>query len=492
MSVWVDNLYMRSPVWLQQVAVAMWGVGWFRRRFGGRFRQYAQEFRERDYWTAEQFHAYQTARLSAILKAALRSLYYREIFERSGVSPDGDPWEALRCIPLLSKEALRQRARDLLTVDPLPLGTKVLKSSGTTGTPTEIFYSRDFHALIMAVSEARNLNVGGVTYRDRRVMFGVRKVCRFDQTRPPFWRHSPVERMAYASIYHLSPDFLPDYVSFLRVYRPAVVMGYPSALHTIARYAIERNDLPAKARCVVTTSETVWPQARRDIEAAFGCRLYDRYGAVEGCVFAGQCEHGRYHVSPETGIVEILDANGRACAPGVLGEVICTGLQNALQPLIRYRIGDAARWAVEQQCPCGRHAPILEAIEGRVEDMCTLPDGRRLLRFDTVFKGVGSIREAQVVQDGSARFRIRVVAAEGFEDRDEDLLKSNMRLHVGDAAVHVERVPRIERSPSGKFRAVVCKLTPEERRRLAAGAGESQIGHVPDPADCGRDRIPAK
>jgi hypothetical protein len=55
-------------------------------------------------------------------------------------------------------------------------------------------------------------------------MFGVRKVCRFEQNKPPFWRFSPAENMAYASIYHLSNKYLPYYLEFLRSYRPAVVM----------------------------------------------------------------------------------------------------------------------------------------------------------------------------------------------------------------------------------------------------------------------------
>ena len=63
----------------------------------------------------------------------------------------------------------------------------------------------------------------------------------------------------------------------------------------------------------------------------------------------------------------------------VEGEVVCTGLQNTLQPLIRYLIGDTARWALERSCPCGRRLPILEGIDGRVEDSCYTRDGRRVV-----------------------------------------------------------------------------------------------------------------
>ena len=285
----------------------------------------------------------------------------------------------------------------------------MFKSSGTTGTPTEIYYTPRFHSLGFAVPESRNLNWASVDYQQRRVMFGVRKVCHFDQGLSPFWRFSPAEDMAYASIYHLSPRFLPHYLKFLKTFKPAVIMGYPSALLTLARFILENNDFPFPPKAVITTSETLTEQARETIESAFKCKVFDRYGAVEGCVFASQCEFGRYHVSPEVGIVEILNREGKPARPGEIGEVVCTGLQNSLQPLIRYRLGDAARWAVEQTFDCRREMPVLERIEGRYEDICYTLDGREMLRFDSVFKGIHSIREAQVVQEEVDRFVVYVV-----------------------------------------------------------------------------------
>ncbi len=454
----LDAFYLRAPVPLQQAAVAAWGVWWYRRRFGPMFRALVRELESHDRWTSAQFEALQREKLRAALAAATRSAYWKETFAKAGVDVSGDPISALTALPLLSKETLRVRARDLLTQNPPPRGTLVFRSSGTSGTPTEVYFTRAFHALELAVPEARTLHWAGVTHRDRRVMFGARKICRPDQRRPPFWRYSPAEDLAYASVYHLSPANLPAYVRFLCRFRPAVVMGYPSALTTVAAWALETGNLPAPARAVVTTSETVTSGARKAIEAAFRCRVFDRYGAVEQCAFASQCEEGRYHVSPEVGIVEILDPEGRPCPPGVVGQVVCTGLANTLQPLLRYRVGDAASWAEDQSCPCGRQMPILEGIEGRYEDMCVTPDGRRVLRFDTVFKGVSAIREAQVVQERRDLFVLNVVAAEGFGERDEKTLLENMRLHVGDVATEVRLVDAIPRTAAGKFRAVVCHV----------------------------------
>lgn len=467
----IETAYMRSPVWCQNALVATYGWWWNRRRFGEHFHRLVSELRAHEQWTAADFRAYQEVHLQRLLRAARQSPYYDRVMSTAGVSSEMPPFQALKLLPLLSKDQLRTQPKELLTGRP-PKHTVTFNSSGTTGTPTTIYYTREFHSLEVATIEARNLNWAGVTYSERRVMFGARKVCRFDQQRPPFWRFSPAENMAYASVYHLTPEFLPAYLKFLREFRPAVIMGYPSALYAVAQYVLDRGDRPSQARAVFTSAERLPDYMRAAIESAWQAPIYDRYGAVEGCVSASQCEHGRYHVNAEVGIIEILDANGADADPGAEGEVVCTGLHNTLQPLIRYRIGDTARWSVEQKCPCGRWLPILEGIDGRVEDMCYTADGRQIVRFDTVFKGVANVRQAQVTQETLDLFTITVVPADGFGEDDIRQIKKNMRLHVGDIAVKVCCEAAIPLTDSGKFRAVICRLSPQDRRRV----GRSVLG----------------
>ncbi len=156
----LDDLYLRAPVPLQQAAVALWGVWWYRRRFGRAFHALVAELESHDRWTAAQFADLQRARLGEVLAAARRAPYWRSVFRGAGLGAADDPRAALASLPLLSKETLRTRARDLLTQDPPPKGTLVFRSSGTSGTPTEIYFSRAFHALELAVPEGADLPVG--------------------------------------------------------------------------------------------------------------------------------------------------------------------------------------------------------------------------------------------------------------------------------------------------------------------------------------------
>jgi phenylacetate-CoA ligase len=466
MSNLVELIYSNSPIWAQQVMVSTYGWWWCRRHFSKHFIQLVDEYKSRDCWTKEQFRDHQLMLLQELLHSAWRSPYYRQVFLESGITREMPPMEALARLPILSKETLRTRSKELLTAKPLPDGVIVRKSSRTTSSPPEIYLTRESYAAEMAVTEARNLNWAGVNYRDRRVIFGMRKVCRFDQDHPPFWRFSSAGDMAYASIYHLSPKYLSHYLAFLRKYQPQVIMGYPGALNIMARYALANKDMPAPAKAVLTTSDTVTEQIREAVEAAWQCRIYDRYYCAENAFFASECQYGRYHVSPDVGIIEIVDANGKHCPPGVIGDVICTGLNNSLQPLIRYRIGDLASWAADQDCPCERNMPILELIENRCSDICYTADGCRVIRFDTVFSDVDNIREAQIAQERFKVFTVFVVPGIGFNNQDIEKIKRNMRLHLGDVRTYVEVVHSIARSSSGRLRAVVCNLPAVERASL--------------------------
>ena len=157
----IDRFYSSSPIWAQQATVAAYGWWWYRRRFGTIFHRLVAELASHEHWTREQFETYQAQKLQQLFDVARGSRYYSDTFAQSGVTSVADPFDALRRMPLLTKETLRSRAEDLLTARP-PRGTLVFKSSGTTGTPTRIYYPPDVHALEIAGPEARSLRWAGL------------------------------------------------------------------------------------------------------------------------------------------------------------------------------------------------------------------------------------------------------------------------------------------------------------------------------------------
>jgi phenylacetate-CoA ligase len=142
-------------------------------------------------------------------------------------------------------------------------------------------------------------------------------------------------------------------------------------------------------------------------------------------------------------------------------------LLNEDMPLIRYHTGD--RGAVVKdgtRCGCGRAMPILTSVEGRTDDILYTSDGRWVGRLDPAFKSQYPIREAQVIQESIDRLRFRYVPAEGFDEGTGRSIVSRLQARMGPVHVTLEPVQQIPREPNGKFRAVICRLSAEERAGL--------------------------
>jgi phenylacetate-CoA ligase len=161
------------------------------------------------------------------------------------------------------------------------------------------------------------------------------------------------------------------------------------------------------------------------------------------------------HVIPSAGIVEITREDGIACAPGEIGEIVATGLMNDAMPLIRYRLGDYAAWAKDQDCPCGNPNPVLESLEGRVDDYLVTLDGRRIGRLSTSLKGSPTIHSAQIVQDRPGHAYLLVRPSNGYRPADAAAVRVDILERIGSFELDIVEVPEIPRTPQGKTSLVV-------------------------------------
>jgi phenylacetate-CoA ligase len=175
-------------------------------------------------------------------------------------------------------------------------------------------------------------------------------------------------------------------------------------------------------------------------------------------MLATECERGTLHVSPDFGIIEIVDDAGAPVSPGQEGRVLCTGLLNDAQPLVRYDIGDRAVWS-EKPCSCGRaQLPAIDEIVGRIEDVVKGPDGREMVRFHGIFIDLPHVDEGQVIQEAIDLIRVKLVARPGYGADDENLIRKRFQERLGNVQVHIERVSELPRTDRGKFRAVISRL----------------------------------
>jgi len=152
----------------------------------------------------------------------------------------------------------------------------------------------------------------------------------------------------------------------LRSYQPTTLVAPAQVLR---RLALEKQAgrLDIAPRRILSAAEVLEPQDRRLVTAAFGNVLGEVYQATEG--FLGiTCVHGRLHLNEEFIHVEPewLDAEQRRFVP------IVTDFTRHTQPVVRYRLNDVLV-ASHERCTCGSAARVIEAIEGRCDDMLRLP-----------------------------------------------------------------------------------------------------------------------
>ncbi|HOW97735.1 MAG TPA: hypothetical protein P5567_04840 [Kiritimatiellia bacterium] len=405
-------------------------------------------------WPADRLKSWQDARVRELVRYAYEQVpYYRELFDREGLKP-GDIRGAadLPRIPTLTKDIVRERAADLRprefdTLRPVPVRT-----SGSTGTPLQFYADRDL-AIAKFATFWRAWNRAGYRIGQRWALIAGPV---FDDG--ALFRRVRSMNALYVSSFNLTAETARRILGELLRFKPVFLRGYPSALYEFSRFigdpaALRRLGI----RSISTNSENLLPFQREQIEAAFGCRVFDVYSQWEQACVIAQCERGSYHHEAEYGILEILDPLGRSAPPGETGEIAGTNLFNRAMPLIRYRTRDLARIS-PKSCPCGRAHTVVEAIDGRIEDVVVTPDGRRVGRLDAAFKWNAGFDFAQVVQDAPGGIVVRLVRNEAFRPEILADLEKHLRDRVGAAlGIRFEFPDRIAPDANGKIRFVINK-----------------------------------
>jgi phenylacetate-CoA ligase len=453
----LDQVYARLPVWAQHAAVSAYGVYWNRLRFGRGFEQFVSEYSQRDRFSQQQWNEWQHARLRELLQlAATHVPYYRDTWTQAQKAAAREG--RLAELPLLEKAPLRADARAFLRDDARARKELVFHTSGSTGTPIAAIWTVSEYRNALALREVRSARWAGVSFRDPRATFSGRIVVPDPNSPGPFYRYNIAERQVYLSAFHLRRDTAPAYVEALRKHRVQWMTGYAVSYYLLARFILEDKIPVPPIKAIVTTSEKVTSAMRATMQEAFRCRVFEEYSTVENAVFASECDHGRLHVSPDAGVVELLRPDGTPCEPGEPGEVVATCLMRDYQPMIRFRLGDMAVWDSEP-CPCGRSMPVIKEVLGRVEDVIVGPDGRQMVRFHGIFVDQPHVREGQIIQEAINRIRVKVVPTDGFGPSDTANIIQRIHQRLTDQVqVIVETVDAIPRTKAGKYQAVVSLL----------------------------------
>ena len=433
------------------------------------FRKTYDLLRESRGWNREDLAAYQAEALSRLLDHAYENVpYYRRIFqERSLVPEDIRSPADLELLPILTREDLQANLPDLKARNYPESAFEYVRTSGSTGTPMGFYYEK-------GVSRAREWafmktqwDRVGYRFTDRCVV--LRGYTVGSAKDGVFWRKTLGGRWLLMSSHHMTEEALPAYISEIRRFKPRFIQGYPSTVAILARYMREHEIEPfPTVRAILCGSENLYPWQRDLLTEVFGCRVFSWYGNSEQTVLAGECEEStRYHIFPEYGIVELIGRDGRPVrAPGGMGEVVTTGLINPICPLIRYRTMDVAVLGADA-CSCGRAYPLLEKVEGRLQEFIVTKN-RRLVSMTAVNMHsdiFDNVAQFQFHQEREGEALLRIVKKTGYGDRDTDrILRELERKFEGDVDVTIRFVDEIPRTRRGKYQFLIQELPLDQWR----------------------------
>lgn len=343
------------------------------------------------------------------------------------------------------------------------------KTSGTTGTPLEVFRSMD-SVLWENAFLKRHWSWSGFTEGMKRATLRGDNIVPLEQDKPPFWVHNRFNNQLLVSSRHQKPQNMGHIIEALQHFQPHLLQAYPSTAFVLANH-LERINATLHIPYVFTGSEMLYSHQRELIEARIG-KVMDFYGMAERVAFASECERGNIHLNTDYSFVEIVNEAGELTSD--YGYVVGTTFHNLLMPLIRYRLSDRTKWK-PGTCPCRRPYPMIEPIAGKYEDTIYGSEGDPISPSIVTFalKGVHNIACSQVAQTQPSIWEVRIVPMSGYSDADGAQIVRNVHSMVdANITVEIKIVPDIARTSVGKYRWVVNESNMSVQNSQGGGLGE--------------------
>ncbi|WP_298432648.1 phenylacetate--CoA ligase family protein [Geobacter sp.] len=317
----------------------------------------------------EELEQLQLERLQATLNRVYKNVTcYRNKFNEIGLVPeDVRSLADLQKLPFTSKEDLRLNYPYGMFAVPLREVVRIHSSSGTTGKPTVVGYTRhDIRTWSNLV--ARFMTAAGVTHDDVvQIAFG------YGLFTGAFGLHYGAEAIG-ASVIPMSAGNTEKQIMIMQDYRTTVLVCTPSYAITIAdkmeKMGVDPKSLSLK---VGLFGAEPWSEAmRKEIESRLFISATDNYGLSEiiGPGVAGDCEEKcGMHIFEDAFLPEIIDPEtGAVLPPGSVGELVLTTLTKEAFPMIRYRTRDITSLDYAP-CACGRTLVRMRKTMGRSDDM---------------------------------------------------------------------------------------------------------------------------
>ncbi len=390
--------------------------------------------------------------------------FYRKKLGEAGYQPgDIRKREDLARLPFTTKEDLRDNYPFGLFAVPMERVVRIHASSGTTGKPTVVGYTRrdiDTWSELMA----RTLSCGGTTRGDI-----VHNAYGYGLFTGGLGAHYGAEKIG-AAVIPMSGGNTKRQILIMKDFGSTILLSTPSYALNIAEVMAEEGVDPGQLRlkCGLFGAEPWTEGMRREIERKLSISALDIYGLSEviGPGVASECieEKRGLHVFEDHFIAEIIDPITGAVLPhGEAGELVFTTLTKEAFPVLRYRTRDISR-LIPTACTCGRTLLRMERISGRTDDML-------IIRGVNVFPS--QIEAVLMAVEGVEPHYQLIVTREGTLDVLEVQVEVNESIFT-DAIKGLERLARRVEADIKDLLGVSCKVRLVEPKTIQRSEGKAK------------------
>jgi len=408
------------------------------------------------YWTREQINNYQNKKLQLLVNHAYNTVpYYNDLFNKYKLKPEDIKTKYdLNKIPITTKATIKKEGIERFTSTSFPKKEIInASSSGSTGEP--LFYLNTKKAYSMNIaSSLRGWYWTGYRLGDKFVKLSqnVRDL-----------KLKKIQDKITNNLYLASDPLTDSNFEFIlkkiEEYKPNIIRCYPDPLLFLARYKTTRNIYKHKPHAIATTGNTLFAETRKEIEEAFGCKIFDAYNC-EGNSVVFECPtHTCYHSTEEYGISEVIDEEGNNITNGV-GRLISTDLHNFAHPFIRYDTQDLIE-IDNTPCKCEReHLKILRIL-GRDNDVITSKTGRKFIVHNfTGFFQIDSkelnrsVEQFQIRKTKNEKIKFLLVVNNRYNNNAKSFIQNYWEKQF-EQSVDIELVNKIPLTKSGKRRFII-------------------------------------
>jgi len=436
----------------------------------------------------KQLEDYRDKAFRRIVKYAYSVPIYHKKYKDAGIHPDDIKGiKDITKLPFISKKDLVENYPDgIIPPDYNKNKAYTVSTSGSTGKPVTVFL--DFSVFSEGVGASlRNFKAYNLNWRKSKYAnignFTPGKAD--DIANQAFFSKAS---FAYSSKNYVSLNAFEPIKEVMRKlddFKPDVILTYPVTYKNLAYLKKKGFGKNVNPKVLIVSGYLLDEYTRSYVEEAFGCKMYNGYGAAETsseAAVAFECTKKTWHINHDFYHVETIDENMELVEHGKIGHIVVTRLFGKATPFIRYTgLDDWVTLTVFQKCDCGLFTPTFKSgVEGRRNTSVILPDGKifpaaSIEIISPILKKMKTrkVKQFQIIQKKLDEIEILIVIDEDLRNSDPptdvlfDKIKKIYEDKVGaGVTIHVTEVKDIPSEKNKPAQLVISNLTNEERERI--------------------------